>query len=267
VNRWQILAISLLITGLSFGLSRETPESFSMPSAAISQEINPQLTEIARQVTVRILSDSGAGSGVIIKHEGQVYIVLTNHHVIASNKNQNYRVLTADGKTHQAQLHLSQFDKLDLALVQFSTPESYRVVEMGNSQKLSVGDAVFAAGFPNWHWLNPNAIEDTRNWGLKAFRLTAGRVGMLPEKSFFEGYQLGYTNDIAVGMSGGPILDSRGRLVGVNGRLKYPLAGIEVFTFVDGSVPSEKVFREMEALSWGIPLERFQQEVISNPVK
>ena len=60
------------------------------------------------------------------------------------------------------------------------------------------------------------------------------------------------------------MLDSRGRLVGVNGRLKYPLAGIEVFTFVDGSVPSEVVFREMEALSWGIPIDRFQQEVSSS---
>ena len=260
VNRRQIIAISLLITGISLGLTRETPEPVSIPLAAISQEINPQITEIASQVTVRIISDSGAGSGVIIQRAGQVYTVLTNHHVVA-DIHHNYSILTADGKTHQAKLGLSQFGKLDLALVQFSSPESYRVVEMGNSAKLSVGDGVVAAGFPNWHWINAQAIEDTRSWGLKAFRLTAGRVGMLPEKSFLEGYQLGYTNDIAEGMSGGPVLDSRGRLVGVNGRLKYPLAGIDVFMFVDGSVPSEGVFREMEGLSWGIPIERLQERV------
>jgi len=77
VNRRQILAISLLITGISFGLARETPEPVSIPLAAISQDINPQVTEIASQVTVRIISDSGAGSGVIIQRAGQVYTVLT----------------------------------------------------------------------------------------------------------------------------------------------------------------------------------------------
>ncbi|OCQ97926.1 hypothetical protein BCD67_01990 [Oscillatoriales cyanobacterium USR001] len=252
----------LLLTGLLFSLAQDTPEHLSVTSAAISEDVNREVSEIARIVTVRILSDSGSGSGVIIGRKGESYRVLTNNHVVAGNNTQTYTVLTADGQTHIAKrLSSSQFSRLDLALVEFTSPVSYRVVEIGNSHKLAVGDVVFGAGFPNWHWINAKAIENTRSWGLKAFRLTAGRVGMLPEKSFFQGYQLGYTNDIAEGMSGGPMLDSRGRLVGVNGRLKYPLAGIEVFTFVDGSVPSEGVFREMEALSWGIPIERFQWEM------
>ncbi|WP_293150591.1 MULTISPECIES: serine protease [unclassified Microcoleus] len=259
--RLRIFTISLLLTGLLFSLAKDTHEHISIKPAAISENLNREVSEIARLVTVRILSDSGSGSGVIIGRNGENYRVLTNNHVVAGNT-QNYTVLTADGQTHIAKrLSSSQFSRLDLALVEFTSRESYRVVEIGNSHKLAVGDAVFGAGFPNWHWIDAKAIENTRNWGLKAFRLTAGKVGMLPEKSFVEGYQLGYTNDITEGMSGGPVLDSRGRLVGVNGRLKYPLAGIEVFTFVDGSVPSEGVFREMEALSWGIPIEIFKEWV------
>jgi len=231
-------------------LAKDTHEHISIKPAAISKNLNREVSEIASLVTVRILSDSGSGSGVTIGRKGENYRVLTNNHVVAGNT-QNYTVLTADGQTHIAKrLSSSQFSRLDLALVEFTSAVSYRVVEIGNSHKLAVGNVVFGAGFPNWHWIDAKAIENTRNWGLKAFRL-------LPEKSFLEGYQLGYTNDITEGMSGGPVLDGRGRLVGVNGRLKYPLAGIEVFTFVDGSVPSEGVFREMEALSWGIPIERF----------
>ncbi|TAG94141.1 MAG: serine protease [Oscillatoriales cyanobacterium] len=260
--RLRIFTISLLLTGLLLTLTKDTHEHISVTPTAISENLNREVSEIASLVTVRILSDSGSGSGVIIGRKGENYRVLTNNHVVAGNNTQNYTVLTVDGQTHIAKrLSSSQFSRLDLALVEFTSRESYRVVEIGNSHKLAVGDAVFGAGFPNWHWIDAKAIENTRNWGLKAFRLTAGKVGMLPEKSFLEGYQLGYTNDITEGMSGGPVLDNRGRLVGVNGRLKYPLAGIEVFTFVDGSVPSEVVFREMEALSWGIPIERFQEKV------
>lgn len=84
---------------------------------------------------------------------------------------------------------------------------------------------------------------------------------MLPAQSLESGYQLGYTNDIAEGMSGGPVLDISGKLVGINGKSKYPLGGIDVFKLADGSVPSQAVFRQMEALSWAIPIDTFQQLV------
>ncbi|MEG4492137.1 hypothetical protein [Microcoleus sp. D3_18_C4] len=59
-------------------------------------------------------------------------------------------------------------------------------------------------------------------------------------------------------MSSGPVLDSYGKLVGINGKSKYPLGGIDVFKLADGSVPSQAVFRHMEALSWAIPIDIFR---------
>ncbi|MEG4252910.1 hypothetical protein [Microcoleus sp. Pol10D4] len=82
---WQILAISLLLTGILNGLARETPEQFSAASPAISESVNQQVSEIANLVTVRILSDSVSGSGVIIQRQGQTYAILTNNHVVADN--------------------------------------------------------------------------------------------------------------------------------------------------------------------------------------
>jgi S1-C subfamily serine protease len=215
---------------------------------------------IAKQVTVRILTNSRMGSGVIIQRQGQTYTVVTNAHVVADTQDNRYTLLTADGQTHTGQwLRSTKFPNLDLAVMQFTSNRAYQVAAIADSKALAVGDPVYAAGFPNWHWINSNEIEETRKWGTRAFRLTTGKVEMLLDKSLQEGYQLGYTNEIEEGMSGGPVLDKYGRLIGINGRLKYPPQGIIAFIFADGITPSEELFQQMEALSWAIPSATFQQ--------
>jgi serine protease Do len=254
-QRWQILALGLLLTEFSVVVVRYTIEPSSRMLASVSERTNIDVAKIAHLVTVRILSDSGSGSGVIVRRVGETYTVLTNDHVVADTSTQNYKILTADGKTHVAKKVKSlQESQLDVALVEFTSSQGYHMVEMENSQRLRLGDKVYAAGFPNWRWVKVKEIENTRKLGLQAFQLTEGKVGMLPQQSMQEGYQLGYTNEIAQGMSGGPVLNIWGKLVGINGRSKYPLAGIDAFEFVDGSLPTQHGFRKMEALSWGIPV-------------
>ena len=215
---------------------------------------------IARLVTVRILSDRGTGSGVIIGNQGKTYTVLTNAHVVAEGGGDAYTILTADGQPHKGvRLHSPQLGNDDLALVQFSSDRPYQVVAIGNSNILSVGEIVYASGFPNWRIINANTLADTRDWGLQAFELTQGYIGMLPNQPLQQGYQLGYTNQIEPGMSGGPVLDRNGRLIAINGGLKYPLQGIIAFIFADGTMPSQALFEQMETLSWAIPTARFQQ--------
>lgn len=221
---------------------------------------NVSVPTVARLVTVRILGNPGAGSGVIIERRGQTYMVLTNAHVVAESTENSYTILTADGKTHSGRwLHSVEFGDRDLAIVQFTSDRTYQVAAIGNSDALSVGEPVYASGYPNWRFLNSTTLEDTRDWGLKAFELTEGYVGMLPSKPLQQGYQLGYTNQIEQGMSGGPVLDRYGQLVGINGGLKYPLQGIIAFIFADGTLPSEAVFQQMESLSWAIPIATFER--------
>lgn len=252
-----------LLTGLLPNITRESPANLKDEfSDKISQTLpgtNNSVSEIAKRVTVRVLANNGAGSGVIINRQGQTYTVLTCDHVLAERDDNNYTILTSDGRTYPARrLPSPQFGDKDLALVQFISEQSYQVVAMGNSN-VSIGEDVYAAGFPNWHWVNPKAIEDTRNWGTRAFRLTKGNVGMIADRSLPRGYQLGYTNEIENGMSGGPVLDSNGRLIGINGRLKFPPQGIGVYRFADGTMPSPALFQRMEALSWAIPIAAFRQ--------
>lgn len=228
--------------------------------------VDRSVPQIARQVTVRILTNSGSGSGVIVQGRGQTYTILTNYHVVADNPDRDYTVLTADGETHQAQwLKIGQFGNLDVALVQFNSPNSYKVVRIGDPNSLSVGNFVYASGFPAWHFTRQGnkitSLEDTRGWGVRAFHLTEGIVEMLSPKTLSGGYQIGYSNDVVEGMSGGPVLNHRGELIGISGMLKYPLQGIQAHIFTDGTMPSEQLFGQMEALSWAIPFKNFQDQI------
>ncbi|MFM6078999.1 MAG: serine protease [Cuspidothrix sp.] len=242
---------------LSFALNYSTPpQNYLTESTTVSLPTPQQIEEIAKSVTVRILSNSVAGSGVIIERKGQIYTVITNRHVVANNSDNHYNILTVDGKIHQGKwLFPNKFPNLDLAVIEFKSSQFYQVAEFGNFNKLLIGETLYAAGFPNWQWLNKKEIESTQDWGNRAFILTVGKVGMLPKKSLKDGYQLGYTNDIFAGMSGGAVFNEFGKLVGINGRMKYPLSGIESFRFTDGTLPTQETFKEMEALSWGISVD------------
>ncbi|WP_041933719.1 S1 family peptidase [Gloeothece verrucosa] len=236
-----------------------TPHESKAVESQVSA-INSSVLEIARQVTVRIFTDKNSGSGVIIGRRGQTYLVLTNHHVIASSADKIYKVLSSDGVTHEAALlSASSANSLDVAFLQFTSDRSYQVAEMGNSQQLSVGEPLLAVGFPNWYYPNPNRIENTRSWGNKAFTSSWGTVGMLLNRNIERGYQLGYTNDIKGGMSGGPIFNREGKLVGINGLMKSLTQGHKSITFSDGTRASLEQAQEILSLNWGIPIDKISQ--------
>jgi serine protease Do len=207
----------------------------------------------AQQMSVRIFDDQGLGSGVLIRQQGQVYTVLTNAHVIADHP--EYTILTADGQAYPGQsLNPVPAAGDDIALVQFTSPRQYAIAQLSAPDTIQTGECVYAVGFPSWRLLSPTRLEETRSEGFQSFQLTTGTIGMLLDKPLNQGYQLGYTNEVVAGMSGGAVLNRQGQLVGINGMLKYPLQGIFAFTFADGTSPSEELFRSMEPLSWAIPL-------------
>lgn len=268
MTRKAIRLIIRMFLSIIFWLFLEITEfqRFNLSNILLLPLSSERLTEIAQQVTVRIFTKDNAGSGVIIQRQLQnntiLYTVLTNRHVVDSSKDTDYHILTQDEKIHPAQwLHPEKFPNLDMALVNFSSTQFYPVVKLAK-KSARAGDFLYAAGFPNWQWLDntQTRITNTRNWGLKAFRLTTGQLAMKLYFPLEAGYQIGYTNDIELGMSGGPILNQYGYLVGINGRLKYPLGGIKTFKFINGKFPNEQQFQQMEKLSWGIPIETLWRE-------
>ncbi|NEO54729.1 MAG: hypothetical protein F6K54_17580 [Okeania sp. SIO3B5] len=196
----------------------------------ITSEVALSLTEseinkIAGEITVRIDGQNRGGSGVIVEKQGNTYYVLTNWHVV--NKVGDYQVRTPDGEMHPVYYSLiKQVPNVDLAVVPFTSSQNYPVAETGDLAQLVPGKAVFVGGWP----------RSGSNLQQRIFLSTPGVVKGRQQP--IGGYSLLYDNLVRAGMSGGPVLDTEGRLVAINGIVKLQensdaivSGGIEINTF------------------------------------
>jgi tetratricopeptide (TPR) repeat protein len=169
-----------------------------------------EISKTAQSITVMIQDVQNpkiAGSGVIIKREGQTYTVLTAQHVLDSPN--NFRVMVADEKQYPVvQGSIQKFPGVDLALIQFTSTESYSVAKMGDSGKSPLGTASFVAGFP--------ATTEVRS--EPSFYFTSGEIAANANRPLKDGYAIAYSNPTLPGMSGGPVLNEQGELIGIHGR-------------------------------------------------
>ncbi len=259
---WLYITFSICIAAVLNGLAVRA-DSFRAPAPSNSQfgrqpsklfdTISTQrhltiniLRERARLITVKVQSKNSSGSGILIQRQGSVYLVLTNEHVLQHGD--KYSIQTPDGYIHPASRYTAaSFDDNDLGILQFrSNNASYNVATLGNSAKLAAGDKVFASGFPF-------AANPSDSGG---FVFTVGQVSLVIDKALEGGYQVGYTNKIEQGMSGGPVLNAVGDVVAINGIHAYPLWG-EPYTYKDGSKPSPYIRELLVHSAWSIPIDTF----------
>jgi len=213
-----------------------------------------QLHTLAESITVKVLSGEFLGSGILIDQQGSVYTVLTNAHILRSAE-PPYQIQTPDGQIYQADVPQNvSFPGHDLALLQFQSPDGrYPVASLGTSPR--VGGEVFAAGFPFVDDLSQVPVIRDKQGG---FVLQVGQVSLILEKALEGGYRIGYTNPVEKGMSGGPLLNNRGQVVGINGMHAEPLWG-DPYIYMDGSIPEPDLREQMSHYSWGIPIDAFVQ--------
>lgn len=252
-NLLRVVAICAIAASL-FPLRIAAQPLMANYGVADSQSAN--IERLARLMTVRILTPNASGSGAIVRQQGQVYTVLTSWHVVAFS--QQHTIIAPDGQRYRLLGAPLQLGNADLAIVQFRSSIQYQVTRL-STESLTVGEPVFAAGFPMYR----GGSSTTFDQGIRAFRFTQGVVSVLPPKSLAQGYRLGYTNDIAVGMSGGPIFNSQGLLIGINGRVKNRDPDFGVYAFEDGTEPSEAMLEQMVNSSWGIPISTYLRFVSS----
>jgi len=208
----------------------------------------PGIHQIAAQITVKVKVGESWGSGIILSRAGDTYIVATNDHV--TRHAESYQIETGDGQLYAATLLPdTQFGNNDLALLSFQSAQTYRLANLGHAAGLLVGDTLVAAGFPFSPTPQQQAVVNAQ--GLT---LTEGRVALINRQVLDGGYSLAYTNAIAKGMSGGPVLNLAGEVVGVNGMHAFPLWG-DPYVYQDGSQPCPAMHSLMEESSWAIPIE------------
>ena len=188
-----------------------------------------RMVERAQRSVVQVQSRGrGAGAGVIWVADG---LVLTNHHVVAGvRRDRRIRVILHDGRSLEAEVVKGGRD-LDLALVRIKGgPDNLPVAPVGDSDKLRVGELVYAIGHP---WGSLGAVTAGIVSGLGAARGPGGRAHYVE-------------SDIALapGNSGGPLLNARGEVVGINAMIYGNLAL---------SIPSNAASAWVAGVDWRRP--------------
>jgi serine protease Do len=136
------------------------------------------------------------GSGFIISADGYIF---TNNHVI--EKADKIRVKLADGKEYDAEVK-GKDPNTDIALIKINPGKELPIIQFGDSDKLRVGEWVFAIG-------NPFGLDHTVTAGIVSAK---GRViGSGPYDNFIQ-----TDASINPGNSGGPLFNLNGEVIGIN---------------------------------------------------
>jgi tetratricopeptide (TPR) repeat protein len=172
------------------------------PAQALSAN---QVQQIAADITV-LIDGVNPGSGVILDRVGETYYVLTARHVVGTQD--EYTIVTPSGDRHSVDYsRIIRLFGADLAIMPFVSRRTYRTATLATYSTENGFNTVFTAGF------------------------TAGRsrqftAGFLSDRTFSiaqtqgiqrDGYDLFYSNLTQTGMSGGAVLDTDGRVIGIHG--------------------------------------------------
>jgi len=212
LKRISIVILVLLIGFWStntYSVTEDEKNNIAVYEKVADGVVNVTSTAVQMDFFFKPFPTQGSGSGSIIDARGHV---LTNHHVVANA--QKLEVTLADGSKWSAKLVGSDPDN-DLAVIKIEAPrEKLKVIPMGDSKNLRIGQKVLAIG-------NPFGFERTLTTGVISSlgRTIRSEVGTLIEDVI--------QTDAAInpGNSGGPLLNSAGEIIGINSAIISPSGG------------------------------------------
>jgi serine protease Do len=144
----------------------------------------------------REFKQQSLGSGFILSTDGYIF---TNNHVV--EQADKIIVKLSDGREYDAKI-VGRDAKTDIALIKIKATENLPVVQIGDSDKVRVGEWVVAIG-------NPFGLEQTVTAGIVSAK---GRViGAGPYDNFIQ-----TDASINPGNSGGPLFNMEGKVIGIN---------------------------------------------------
>jgi serine protease Do len=185
------------------------PGVVNIRTTSYRKRANPQadIYEYFFNGKVPQMSSHSIGSGLIVDNEGHI---LTNNHVIEGAS--QIDVLFANSRQKIRAKVVGRDPKTDLALLRVTPRSALTALKMGDSDKLRIGDPVLAIG-------NPLGFSHTVTSGIISAK---GRViGAGPYDNFLQ-----TDATIHPGNSGGPLIDMKGQVIGINTAISSEGAGI-----------------------------------------
>ena len=164
------------------------------------------------------------GSGVIVSKEGHI---LTNNHVITNVD--EIKIQLNDGRVFPAEI-IGTDDRSDIAVLKIEASD-LKPLPLGNSDKVKVGQLVFAIG-------NPFGLDESVSMGIISAK--GRRAADDSAREFFQ-------TDTAInpGNSGGPLVDVRGEIIGINSSIYSGSGGWQGIGF---AIPSNTASGVLQSL-------------------
>jgi serine protease Do len=181
-------------------------------------------TESQVQTFFGVFPQQGAGSGVIVRSNGYI---LTNNHVVQGAT--NIRVTLLGGKVLPGKI-VGTDPLVDLAVIKVNAPDPLPAAQLGSSGSLEVGQLAIAIG-------NPFGLGSTVTTGVISALNRSIQVPNLIVENLIQ-----TSAAINPGNSGGALLDSSGRVIGINTAIIQNAQGIGF------AIPSDVARAEMEQL-------------------
>ncbi len=192
-NKLFLILFSILYAFSSIAFSYEYTSNEEKNFIEIYEKTLPSIVSIEADID----HGTSGGTGCIISKSG---IILTSSHVI--EKARNITVTTHSGRNYTAKILAVLKNKNDLALIKIDTKEDLPLAKFGNSDEIKVGQRVLTIGCPF-------GFKDT---------LTTGIISRID----YERNKIQTDAAINPGCSGGPLLNLKGEIIGINQSIYNP---------------------------------------------
>ncbi len=241
-----VYTIFILLLGvfLTYGFIYKFPAIFQETVTKIEKDVT--VTDVGIADAVEKVYDSviivstykddklySFGSGFVYQKDKDTFYIVTNHHVIDSGN--KYKITYSDGTEEDAKL-VGSDEYADIAVLSTKAKDDIKVVSLGKTDSLRVGDTTFTVGAP---------LDYSYSWtvtrGIISGKERLVEVSVSGNSSDYIMNVLQTDAAVNSGNSGGPLCNSNGEVIGV----------------ISAKISSEGV----EGMGFAIPIELVQEKI------